>query len=237
MKFTPSIVLDAPSYYVDYFHKGKKTDKCTILRDLDLENDSVVMPSCIALIAKPTNVLDLTNNSLVQLIDLSNRQDIHTLLLGRNRINGVINGRSLPKNLKNLVLCENDIKELDELNGLENAPKSLRTISLLGNPICHLEGYRDYVLTLLPNLHTLDFTKISDQEKSKLKKNPIQLKKTDKSKKILKTKKNSDKSSDLMNFAVNKMTDKRRQELKKKLAEAVSLDEIMKIEKQLSGGI
>ncbi|SMN21528.1 similar to Saccharomyces cerevisiae YPL213W LEA1 Component of U2 snRNP [Maudiozyma saulgeensis] len=237
MKFTPSVVLDAPSYYVDYFHKKQNVDKCTILRDLDLEIDSVVMPSCVALLSKPTHILDLTNNSLIDFPDLHDRADIHTLLLGRNRINGTINGRRLPKYLKNLVLASNDIKELNELNGLQSAPKTLTTISLLGNGICHLDGYRSYVLTILPNLHNLDFTKISDREKAKLKKNPILILKNDKKAKQSKSKKSQDKSTEMMNFVVNKMTDKRKQELKKQLAAAVSLDEIIKIEKQLAGGI
>ncbi|CAB4255357.1 similar to Saccharomyces cerevisiae YPL213W LEA1 Component of U2 snRNP [Maudiozyma barnettii] len=237
MKFTPTVILDAPSYYVDFFHKKQNVDKCTILRDLDLENDSVVMPSCMALLTRPTHILDLTNNSLIDFPDLHDRTDIHTLLLGRNRINGTINGKRLPKDLKNLVLASNDIKELSELNGLQSAPKSLNTISLLGNQICHLEGYRTYVLTILPNLRNLDFTKISDLERTNLKKKPVLIIKNDKNTKVVKSKKSHDKSTEMMNFVVNKMTDERKLELKKQLAEAVSLDEIIKIEKQLAGGI
>lgn len=237
MKFTPGVVLDAPSYYVDHFDGKYNVDKCTVLRDLDLESDSDMMPSCIALLTRPTNVLDFTNNNLLELPDLKNRSDIHTLLFGRNRINDRVDGKKLPKNLKNLVLTSNNIKELQDLNDLKRAPKTLRNLSLLGNPICHLEGYRGYILNLLPQLNTLDFTKVSDQEKIEIKKKPIQLLDNKKSKMTNNKDEKEDKSVEMMNFVLGKMTEERRNELKKQLTEVSSLEEIMRIEKLLSGGL
>lgn len=239
MKFTPSVVIDAPSYYVNHFDKKHNVDKCTILRDMELESDTVVMPSCLSLLAKPTHILDLTNNNLSELPDLRNRNDIHTLLLGRNRINGNIDGKRLPRNLKYLVLASNNISELTELNGLRDAPRTLTNVSLLANPICHLDGYRQYVLTLLPMVNMLDFISVPDKERQELKKKPVAIAKV-KAKTTKEEKKENaadDKSAEIVHMVVSKMTDDRRQELKKQLAEASSLKEIARIEKLLSGGV
>lgn len=237
MKFTPSTVLDAPSYYVNHFDGKHNVDKCTLLRDLELESDTAVMPSCLSLLTKPTHILDLTNNNLTEFPDLRSRSDIHTLLLGRNRINRNINGKKLPRNLKYLVLASNGISELAELNGLRDAPRTLTNISLLGNPICHLEGYRAYILSLMPMINTLNFTSVPDKERQEIKKNPVVISKmkvkTDKQEESLA----GDKSTEIMNLVVSKMTKERRQELKEQLAEATSLAEISRIEKLLSGGV
>lgn len=46
-----------------------------------------------------------------------------------------------------------------------------------------------------------------------------------------------DKTMEIMNLVVSKMTVERRNELKKQLAEATSLEEIARLEKLLSGGV
>lgn len=139
MKFTPSVVIDAPCYYVDHFHaKNNNVDKCVILRDRKLESDADSMPASLRHLSKPVHILDLTNNELRELPNLRDRRDIHTLLLGRNQI-AHLNGKRLPRKLANLVLAINDISSLSQLKGLHYAPKTLTNLSLRGNPICHLQ--------------------------------------------------------------------------------------------------
>jgi U2 small nuclear ribonucleoprotein A' len=65
---------------------------------------------------------------------------------------------SLP-NLETLVLTGNLIQELADLDPLASI-KSLRTLSLLHNPVTTRQHYRLYVAFKLPQLRLLDFRKI-----------------------------------------------------------------------------
>jgi U2 small nuclear ribonucleoprotein A' len=62
-------------------------------------------------------------------------------------------------NLETLVLTGNLILELADLDPLANI-KSLRTLSLLHNPVTTRQHYRLYVTFRLPQIRLLDFRKI-----------------------------------------------------------------------------
>lgn len=237
MKFTPSVVFDAPCYYVDHFNGKHDIDKYTSLRDMQLESDEFAMPASLKHLTKPTQVLDLTNNELRELPNLKNRNDIHTLLLGRNRIIR-IDGARLPPNLHNLVLADNSLKKMSDLQGFRGAPKSLRNLTLRGNQICHLEGYRKEVLHILPQLEVLDFSQVGKDEKLKSKnlKGKSLVKETE-VETYTEEPDTRDKNMDLMNLVVSKMSDEERNKIKKQLSEASSLDEIIRLENLLSGGV
>ncbi|CUS23169.1 LAQU0S08e03642g1_1 [Lachancea quebecensis] len=232
MKITPSVVLDAPTYYVSHFNGTYDTEKCVVVRDLGIECDEEAMPAVLAKLPKSTHILDLTNNELNEIPDLSAHNEIMTLLLGRNRISK-IDGRRLPRRLRRLVLASNAIEQLAALEGLRDAPKTLENLSLRGNGVCHLEDYRVFVVSRAPQLKTLDFTKVGDQERSagrKFRKSPG--KGTAPLQKEFK-----DKNEELMDVIVGKMSDEVRNRLKDELAAASTLDEIERIEKLLSGGV
>ncbi|CAI4052840.1 U2 snRNP complex subunit LEA1 SKDI_16G0660 [Saccharomyces kudriavzevii IFO 1802] len=238
MKFTPSLVLDAPQYYVDHFNGKYNVDKCVILRDLQLEIDSESMPSSLKHLTKPTHILDLTNNDLIMIPDLSSRDDIHTLLLARNNIVDV-DGRLLPMNIQNLTLSNNGIRRFEELQSLRRAPKTLKNMTLLGNQVCHLANYREQVLRLVPHLETLDFQNVTADERKNASRLSGQMN-SGISRSVGTTVKDNetrDKTIEIMNLVVSKMTVERRNELKKQLAEATSLEEIARLEKLLSGGV
>ncbi|CAI1748038.1 hypothetical protein SEUBUCD646_0P00770 [Saccharomyces eubayanus] len=238
MKFTPSIVLDAPQYYVDHFNGKYNVDKCVILRDLQLESDTESMPSSLKHLTKPTHILDLTNNELLTIPDLSSRNDIHTLLLARNSIVDV-DGRLLPMNLQNLTLSNNGLRRYKELQFLRRAPKTLKTLTLLGNQVCHLANYREQVLRLVPHLETLDFQNVTTEERKAVLKLSGKVDATTPKAIDATTKDNEsrDKTMEIMNLVVSKMTVERRDELKRQLAEATSLEEIARLERLLSGGV
>ncbi|CAI4052838.1 hypothetical protein SKDZ_16G0650 [Saccharomyces kudriavzevii ZP591] len=238
MKFTPSLVLDAPQYYVDHFNGKYNVDKCVILRDLQLEIDSESMPSSLKHLTKPTHILDLTNNDLIMIPDLSSRDDIHTLLLARNNIVDV-DGRLLPMNIQNLTLSNNGIRRFEELQSLRRAPKTLKNMTLLGNQVCHLANYREQVLRLVPHLETLDFQNVTAGERKNASRLSGQMN-SGISRSVgttVKDNESRDKTIEIMNLVVSKMTVERRNELKKQLAEATSLEEIARLEKLLSGGV
>lgn len=238
MKFTPSIVIDAPQYYVDHFNGKYNVDKCVILRDLQLETDSESMPSSLKHLTKPTHILDLTNNDLIMIPDLSSRDDIHTLLLARNNIVD-IDGRLLPMNIQNLTLSNNSIRRFEDLQRLRRVPKTLKNLILIGNQVCHLANYREQVLRLVPHLETLDFQNVSTEER----KNATTFSRQADGETLApvsasaKDNKSRDKTMEIMNLVVSKMTVEKRNELKKQLAEATSLEEIARLEKLLSGGV
>ncbi|CCK69857.1 U2 snRNP complex subunit LEA1 KNAG_0D01050 [Huiozyma naganishii CBS 8797] len=238
MQLTPSIVTDAPSYYVNHLQRQYNLDKVVILRDLGLENDSISMPTSLKRLAFPTHIIDLTNNELTSIPNLSPRQDIHTLLLARNRIS-LVDGRALPCKLRNLVLTSNKIDRFELLSSLRFAPRTLKVLSLRGNPICHLEDYRINVIRYLPYLQSLDFTTVTKDERlaaRKLKKlNPVAEESVSLSS-IVTTSTNKDKETELMDLVVSKMSEEQRKNLVDQLNKATSLEEISRLEKILSGG-
>lgn len=239
MKFTPSLVIDAPGYYVDHFHARHDVDKCVILRDKQLESDSDSMPASLRHLTKTTHILDLTNNELKELPNLRDHHNIHTLLLARNEIKH-FNGKRLPGRLQNLVLATNGISSVSQLKGLHHAPRTLRNLSLRGNPICHLQNYRLHVLKILPTLQVLDFQNITKEERKAAKAAPVLHKGSQPIENVqaedsIEKRKRQDKNMELMNFVVSKMSPEKKEEIKQKLANATSLDEILKLEKLLSG--
>lgn len=235
MKFTPSVVIDAPQYYVDHFNGKYDTDKCVVLRDMQLETDSDLMSISLKHLPSAVNILDLTNNELTEFPDLRNNPEIHTLLLARNQI-GQLDGEHLPQNICNLVVCNNNLTSLEQLNGLKNCPKALKSLQLRGNQVCHVEDYREYVLRLVPGLQILDFSRVTDQERKNASKIILKDAETNSSNELLGAK-SRDKNMEIMHMVVNRMSEERRNELNEQLMKATSLEEIAHIEKLLSGGV
>jgi U2 small nuclear ribonucleoprotein A' len=62
------------------------------------------------------------------------------------------------------MLCNNRVASLSDLDPL-SCLRSLRTLSLLHNPVSRLADYRLYVIHLLPHLHSLDFAKVKPKER------------------------------------------------------------------------
>ncbi|SCV01205.1 LAMI_0G10000g1_1 [Lachancea mirantina] len=240
MIVTPGIVLDAPTYYQDALNGKCESDKCVTLRDLDLETDQNSMPLMLTKLPYPCHILDLTNNNLTQLPPISDRTDVHTVLCSRNQISSP-NGSLLPRNVKRLTLARNGIDNLEQLNDLKSAPASLENVNLRSNGVCYLQGYRDYVIQLLPGIKTLDFTAVSDGERRRVAhgaaKNSLE---TDASVTITAAVSSAaprDKSAELMSDVVMKLDEDTREKLKDQLSNATTLEEIDRIEKILSGGV
>lgn len=62
-------------------------------------------------------------------------------------------------NLETLVLTGNMVQELGDIDPLATLP-NLKMLSLLQNPVAHIQHYRAYVVYKLPQLKVLDFKKI-----------------------------------------------------------------------------
>jgi len=57
--------------------------------------------------------------------------------------------------------CIEEIIEIEKLAGLPN----LKTVSLHGNPIESVKGYKNYILSTLPQIQNLDFTTITKADR------------------------------------------------------------------------
>lgn len=116
--------------------------------------------------------LRLNNNSISELADLStaitsvlvNPQAISWLDFSFNDIS-VLNDTLLEfPNLTTLYLHGNHIMSLAEIDRLAGVSK-LRTLTLHGNPLEAVDGYRQYVLGTLPTLKQLDFSSVTKQDR------------------------------------------------------------------------
>ena len=89
---------------------------------------------------------------LIQWVDISfNKiQDIHPDLLNL-------------KFLKILYCHANHIIEIEKILVLGHS-KSLLNLTLHGNPIEQIKGYRQYIIEIVPSLEKLDFTLVSEKE-------------------------------------------------------------------------
>lgn len=93
-----------------------------------------------------------TKLDLLQWIDLSH-----------NRIEKISVDLAKLRYLKILYLHANFIQDLKEVVSLSKCP-SLINLTLHGNPIEHIKGYRLLVIEMMPILEKLDFTLISEKE-------------------------------------------------------------------------
>ncbi|CEP62469.1 U2 snRNP complex subunit LEA1 LALA0_S05e06348g [Lachancea lanzarotensis] len=240
MKLTPGALIDAPQYYNNIGNGKYDTELTVVLRDLHLENDNEAMPAVFGkYLPSATQILDLTNNDLTFIPDLRGKTSIKTLLLSRNRIHD-INGSFLPRHLRSLALANNGISKLEDLKGLRKSPKTLQNLILKGNQVCYLENYRIYTLSLIPQLQTLDFTKISDEERRKasllkLSASSNENKAEQRIDQAIETPR--DKEGEIMGIVLDKMDTDVRENLKQQLANAATLEEMERIEKILTGGI
>ncbi|KAI9009547.1 hypothetical protein BC832DRAFT_373159 [Gaertneriomyces semiglobifer] len=112
-------------------------------------------------------------------------KDLEILFLQNNQISKIENLHKLKK-LKYLQLALNNIRKLENLEGCESLEKldltvnfiedpldveslkgnlMLRELFLVGNPCARKEGYRDFVITALPQLTALDARDITKSER------------------------------------------------------------------------
>jgi len=88
---------------------------------------------------------------------------LRTVLLANNRISVLSQSLHLSvPNLTTLVLTNNNISELGDLEPLKDV-KSLKYLSLLGNPVREKKWYRDWLVWRIPGLRVLDFQRIKDK--------------------------------------------------------------------------
>jgi hypothetical protein len=88
---------------------------------------------------------------------------IQKLNLSENSITFIHKDITLLPNLKILDLSNNLITDINKVKELQNIPK-LIFLTLRGNKICMIRGYRQYIIELCPVLSQLDSAEISEKE-------------------------------------------------------------------------
>jgi len=212
-------------------------------RELDLRGHKI--PSIENLgVAGPQDAIDFTDNDIQTLSNFPLSPRLHTLLCARNRIAHIqpTLAQSI-SNLTTLVLTSNNVAELADLDPLGGFTK-LTHLVLLENPVTRKEHYRHYILYRCPSVRFLDYQKVKDAERKKATElfgttsSPSEL-----AAKIMGVKSrtfdvpstNGTAATSAKNYRV-KLTDKERKKVEELIRNAKSLQDIIRLEKELNEG-
>lgn len=110
-------------------------------------------------------VVDLTNNELVELGNIPGGfVQLDTLLLANNNI-ALVGDNFPPTNrISTVVLANNNIRRF--LRSFHTKFPELKTLVLVGNPVCELANYRLFTIWLIPTLDVLDFHRVKPPERA-----------------------------------------------------------------------
>ncbi|KIJ68633.1 hypothetical protein HYDPIDRAFT_147018 [Hydnomerulius pinastri MD-312] len=154
VKLTPELLAQAPSA----LNPVKE-------RQLDLRGYKIPAIENLGVTRDQHDAIDLTDNSITTLGNIPLLKRLRTLLLANNRIASISPSIHLSApNLTTLVLTGNNVSELGDLEPLKEL-KSLKYISLLGNPVREKKWYREWLAWRIPSLRVLDFQRIRDKER------------------------------------------------------------------------
>lgn len=111
------------------------------------------------------DTIDFTDNEIRRLDGFPLLPKIKSLMLNNNKIQYVApNLERYVPSLETLIMTNNNIEELYEIDNLSTI-KTLRTLSLLRNPVASLRHYRLYTIYKMPFLRILDFKKVKEKER------------------------------------------------------------------------
>ncbi|XP_034615123.1 leucine-rich repeat-containing protein 51-like [Trachemys scripta elegans] len=120
-----------------------------------------------------TQAVRLNNNTINELTDFASTMEqlleypdeLSWVDLSFNDLSTIDPVLTMYPNLRALNLHGNSIQSLGEVDKLAVLPR-LRTLTLHGNPIEEEKGYRSYVLSVLPQLKSFDFSGVTKQDRS-----------------------------------------------------------------------
>mmetsp|Transcript_44369 Transcript_44369/g.116573 ORF Transcript_44369/g.116573 Transcript_44369/m.116573 type:complete len:305 (+) Transcript_44369:1232-2146(+) len=135
-------------------------------RELDLRGNKIAVMENLAATQDQFDSIDLSDNEILKVECMANLPRLTQLLLSNNRVTRLSEGigKTLP-NLKVLALTNNHLTALAQLEPLAQV-LGLTSLSLVDNPVTKVEGYRAFVIALLPKLRTLDFKRVRPAERA-----------------------------------------------------------------------
>lgn len=236
MRLTSQVLSDAPTII------NPEKQVTLLLRSLKipyLENLGITKDTY--------EVIDLTDNELIELSNFPRLKNLKVLLVGNNNITG-INDDKLPNNLPHLQsisFIHNNISKFLDVRILCRF-KNLSNITFIDNPITDSSNYRYFIIWLIPTLKVLDFSKVKQKELMKAKElfgesieDPSELALSmleDIS--TTESRKNQILSKDMRNLqdVGKKLTDEDKAKLLRELETADSVEDIERIERALHNG-
>ncbi|EFX02898.1 small nuclear ribonucleoprotein a [Grosmannia clavigera kw1407] len=197
-------------------------------RELDLRGHRIPQIENLG-VAGPQDAIDLTDNDIQVLGNFPLTPRLRSLLLAHNRIAAIQPGLAdaLP-NLTNLTLASNQLSELGDLDPLARLGR-LTHLVLLENPVTKREHYRYWVVWRCPTVRFLDFQKIMSTKSRKF----DVVTGVGGRRAAGGAAGGSDGTSRLSRI---KLTDAERKRLQERIKKASSLEEIARLEKELSEG-
>ena len=131
-------------------------------RELDMRDNEIKNIESLEFTYDQYEALDLTNNTISIIDNLSFLPNLKSLYLSNNKIHSITQDIShkLP-NLESIILSHNLISSISSLIPLFKL-KYLQRITLLGNPITE---YRTFLIKNMPQLSVIDSTKITKLER------------------------------------------------------------------------
>jgi len=135
-------------------------------RELDLRGYKLSIIENMGATLDQFDAIDFSDNEITKLVRFSTLKRLKTLILNNNKVSKIQNISESAPNLENLMLMNNQIKELVEIDHLSGC-KNLRRLSLANNVVAQTPDYRLYVISRIPSLKVLDFQKVKQQEREK----------------------------------------------------------------------
>lgn len=134
-------------------------------RELDLRGYKIGIIENMGATLDQYDTIDFSDNEIKKLDGFPLLKRLRSIMANNNQIVRVHENleENLP-NLETIILTNNNLQELGDLDALSTI-KTLRTLSLLQNPVAHKKHYRLYVIHRIPQLRLLDFQKIKLRER------------------------------------------------------------------------
>jgi len=111
------------------------------------------------------DTIDFTDNDIRRLDGFPLLPKIKSLMLSNNKVQNIATDlQQYVPHLENLILTNNNIEDLYEIDQLSTI-KTLRTLSLMRNPVASLKHYRLYTIYKIPSLRIIDFKKVREKER------------------------------------------------------------------------
>lgn len=196
-------------------------------REVDLRGNKIVVIENLGATEDQFDTVDLSDNEILKLDGFPFLPHLSSLLLHNNRITSLAEDleQSLPS-LETLMLTNNRLATLKDLDPLSSL-KTLRTLSLVGNPVTKQLNYRLYIVHLLPQLRILDFSRIKMKERRE-------------SKRIFgvraKTPSEPTQNSKRQKTILNGLSEEEQKRIRDAIKNAKSLEEISELENKLASG-
>ncbi|KAF3986420.1 hypothetical protein FT663_04550 [Candidozyma haemuli var. vulneris] len=228
MKLTPQLISQAPVYVnpEKRLTLNLRDQQALFIENLDTTNNTY-------------NVIDLTNNDIIELSGIPENLDkLETLLLANNNISRVKEVHN--EHVRSLSLVNNNVTSLSQLEPLRHW--KLEHLVLLGNKVVQEHNYRLFVVWLVPTLKVLDGEKVKASERAEAvelfgesyeKATPVlDAILSSGAKKPVETK---SKQERLAENTVKKLSDEEKADLLRQLEEAESIEEVERISAVLKG--